>query len=89
MAETRVRPLLIVFDSPSLDFAARVERDEDVFVQTFLSQAAVEAIDEEVLDRLSRLDELQLHATLVGPLIEYPPGKFRTIVHQEGAMAGD
>ncbi len=76
-----MRPLLIVFDSPSLDFAARVvERDEDVFVQTFLSQAAVEAIDEEVLDRLSRLDELQLHATLVGPLIEYPPGKFRTIV---------
>ena len=34
MAETRVRPFLIVFDSPSLDFAARVvERDEDVFVK--------------------------------------------------------
>jgi hypothetical protein len=33
MAETRVRPFAIVFDSPALDFAARiVERDEDMLV---------------------------------------------------------
>ena len=69
-----MRRLLIVFDSSLFDLAARVvERDEDVFVQTFLSQAAVEALDEGILDRLARLDELQLHAALVGPLIGHPP----------------
>jgi hypothetical protein len=81
MAETRGRPFLIVFDFPSLDLAARVvERDEDVFVKAFLAQPAVEALDKGVLDRLTRLDELQFHAALVGPLIEHPPGKFRAVV---------
>src|SRR5216683_7166288 len=81
MAKTRVRPFAIVFDSPPLDFATRiVERDEDLLVQSLLAQPAVEALDEGVLDRFSRLDELQLNAALVGPLIEYAAGKFRPVV---------
>src|SRR5512137_2990385 len=81
MAETRVRPFPIVFDSPPFDFASRVvKRDEDMLVQALLAQPAVEALDEGVLDRLARLDELQLNAALVGPLIEYAAGKFRPVV---------
>ena len=90
MSKTRVRPFPIVFDSPLFDFAARiVERDEDVFVETLLPQPAVEALDEGVLNRLARLDELQLHAAFVGPLIEYAASKFRAIIRGEAVMAGD
>ena len=40
-----MRPFLIVFDSPPLDFAARVgELNENGPVRTLLSQAAVEAL---------------------------------------------
>ncbi len=78
MAETRVRPFPIVFDSPPFDFAAHVvERDEDLFVEALLAEPAVEALDEGVLDRSARLDELQLHPALVGPLIGHAASKFR------------
>src|ERR1051326_4770732 len=81
MTETRVRPFPVVFDSPSLDLAACVvERDEYVLVETLLPQPAIEALDEGVLDRFARLDELQLHSALVNPLIEHAAGKFRTVV---------
>jgi hypothetical protein len=46
------------------------ERNEDVFIQAFLAQARIEALDVGVLDRLARFDELQPYAMFVGPLVE-------------------
>lgn len=58
-----MRPFAIVFDAPLLDLVARAaERDENVFIEALLAQLTVEALDEGVLNRLARLDELQLHA---------------------------
>jgi hypothetical protein len=51
-------------------FAARVvERTEDALVKTFFAQPRVEPLDVNVLERLSRFDELPPYAMLVGPLV--------------------
>src|ERR1700719_3447074 len=43
--------------SPGLgDLACFAQADEHVFVKTFISQPAVEALDESILDRLAGLD---------------------------------
>ncbi len=48
------------------------ERNEDVFIQAFLAQARIEALDVGVLDRFARFDELQPYTMFVGPLVERP-----------------
>ena len=40
----------------------------------------IEALDVRVLNRLARFDELQLHAVLIGPLVEHPAAQFRTVI---------
>jgi len=44
----------------------KCERNEDVFIQAFLEQARIEALDVGVLDRLARFDELRPYAMFVG-----------------------
>ena len=57
----------IVCDPPLFDLAPRViERDEDVFVETFLAQPRVETLDVRVLDRLTPFDKLQMNAMIIG-----------------------
>ena len=71
----------IVFDAPFFDLAARVvERHEDVLIKIFLSQPRIETLDVRVLDRLSRFDELQPYAVLVGPLVERPAAQLGTVI---------
>lgn len=40
-----------------------------MLVQALVSEAPIEAFDEAVLSRLSRLDQLQLHPVIISPLI--------------------
>ena len=78
-----MRSFPIVLDAPVFDLAARiVERNEDVFIQAFLAQARIEALDVGVLDRLARFDELQPYPMLIGPLPESP-----AVVHAWCAVA--
>jgi hypothetical protein len=71
----------IVCDPPLFDLAPRViERDEDVFVETFLAQPRVETLDVRVLDRLTPFDKLQMYAMIMGPLVEGLAAKFRAII---------
>lgn len=41
---------------------------------------AVEALDEGILRRFARLDQLELHAVLVGPLVQCLAGKFWPLI---------
>jgi len=80
----------IVLDAPLFDLEPRiVERNEDVFIQAFLAQARIEALDVGVLDRLARFDELKSRATGVGPLVHRPTPELGTVVRQEAVMADD
>ena len=80
----------IVLDSPRFDLAPRiVERDENVFIQEFLAQPCIEALDVRVLNRLARFDELQPYTMLIGPMVERPAAQLGTVVHQEAVMADD
>ena len=46
-----MRPLAIVLNPPLLDLAARVvHRDEDLLIEALLAQAAVERLDEGILN---------------------------------------
>ena len=79
-----VRPHVIVILPPVLDRRARVfDACEPVQVQAVGSELAVEALDEGVLGRLARLDEVQLHAGSPGPEEHGLRGEFGTIVHTE------
>jgi len=49
-------------------------------VQAFIPKPAVEALDERILRRFARLDQLELHAVLVGPLVQCLAGEFRPLV---------
>ena len=83
---------LIVLDAPLFDLAARiVERNEDVFIQAFLAQVRIEALDVGVLDRLARFDKLQPYAMFVGPLVERSAAQLGTVVglnHQRSTTGG-
>jgi hypothetical protein len=81
IAERAVRPDLVVVLTPCFDLAARVvERNEEVLIEAFVAQPSVEALDESVLNRFARFDELDPHPALVGPLVERPPGELRAVV---------
>src|SRR3712207_4329967 len=81
--------MLVVVEPPSLDDAARLgQAREPALVETFLAEAAVEALDRGVLHRLAGIDEEQLHAILVGPAVELAATELRTIVdHQRVGIA--
>src|SRR5208283_4661389 len=63
---------VIVVVTPCLDGFARLgEREEDVLVEAFVAQAAIEALDEGVLQRLARLDVVPVEPP-GGPAQDYP-----------------
>ena len=61
--------LAVVF-SPGFDVLPCIAQGEEpVGVETFVAEAAVEALDEAVLDGLAWANEPELDALFVGPLI--------------------
>ena len=55
--QTRMRAAMIVIEPPCFNGLARFgKREKHVFVQTFVTQAAVERFDESVLHRFATLD---------------------------------
>lgn len=51
-----------------------------MFVQTFVPELAVEGLDVGVLGRPAGLDQLEVDAVAVGPLVKCPAGEFRPLV---------
>ncbi len=76
-----MRPNGIVVESEYFHRALGFRQaDEPTLVETFVPQSAVDALDEAVLHRPPRLDELQRDAVLVRPLIDVFAAKFRSVV---------
>lgn len=86
-------PDCVVVLAPALDRALRIgQAGEPVLVQAFVSEAAVEALDVSILDRLAGGDEEQLEPALVGPDIEGaddPGTRERGVDFNGRALAGE
>ncbi len=75
-------PVRVVADAPGLDRPPRVlQIQEPVLIQALLAQPSVEALDEGVLYRLARPDELELHTPQMRPLIQGPARKLRPVIY--------
>ena len=73
--------MLVVVSAPSgnQDTSLRQAR-KPMVVQALIPEPAVEALNERILCRFARLDQLELHAMLVGPLVQCLAGEFRPLV---------
>jgi len=69
-SQRAVRPALVIIDPPRIDDRSDViDIYEPVFVQAFVSELAVEALHETIIDRLAGADELQPDSVLIRPSI--------------------
>src|SRR5882724_5419290 len=62
-----------------------LETVEPVGVQTLIAESAVEALDEGVVDRLSRTAEMKIDSVGVSPLSEGIRNELRAVVDRDGA----
>lgn len=84
-----MRTVAVVIPSPGFDPLRRIRQvPEPARVQTLISELPIEALHEGVLDRLAGLDEVELDATLVSPLIERTTREFRAVIRQPSEQAG-
>jgi len=68
--QAAVRSDFIVFLSPRFnDLLGFLQGPEPMLVQAFISELFVEAFTKGVLNRLARINEMQLHAMPVRPFI--------------------
>ena len=76
-----MRPDRVVIIAPKRQLPAGVVQSiEDLLVQEFVAQAAIEALDESILLGLARVDVMPGHPVLVGPLQNGPTGKLGAVV---------
>ena len=57
-----------------------VKREEDFHVQTFIAKPPIKTLDEPILDRLSRSNEVELNPVTIGPGVHDTTGKFTAVV---------
>ena len=70
-AQRTVRSEAVVIVLERLDlFLRAVERKEPIHIQTLITKAAVERLDERIIRRFSGPREVQRHFILVGPLVQ-------------------
>ncbi len=86
IAKHAVRSMFVVVAPPGRDDGTSgVQRYEPMVVQALVPELAIEALDEGILRRAARRDELQVHAVAIRPLIERAAGELRPLV---GANSG-
>jgi len=80
-AQFRVRPDVIIIVPPGHEHEAGMrQRREQGLVNAFVTQAAVEALDEAVLHRLPRRDIMPFDLTLLRPAQDRRRGQFGPVV---------
>ena len=90
ITERAMGPHVVVILTPQLEFLPDIsQRKEYLYVQTFVSQPAIERFYIAVFNWSARPDEIQLYTVLISPCFHRATVKFCAIVHQEGVMAGD
>ena len=76
-----MRPERVVILAPGFDrFLGVVQTDEHMLVKALVAKLAIEALDVAVLDRLPRLNEVQLHAVCIGPGVERFTDELRPVI---------
>ena len=66
-----MRAALIIVEPPDFNEVLGLgERAELVHVQTLVSQSSVKRFNEGVLHRFARPNEVELHASAIGPIFE-------------------
>jgi len=64
------------------------QRAEQRLVQALTPEASAEALNESVLHRLARCDEMPLDAAFLAPAQDRYAGQFRSIVIEDGQWTG-
>jgi hypothetical protein len=73
--------LLIVVQPPSFKFSLRVcQIEEDFSIQTLVTQSTIEALNETVLHRPARSNEIHFCGGLVRPHFHRSAGEFSAII---------
>ena len=76
-----MRSFIVVMLSPFFDDLARLlQAGEPVLVQAIVAEGAIKALAEGILDRLARLDKVELHSGLLCSEEHGLAGQFRAIV---------
>ena len=79
-----MRPVVVVVIAEGFDqITGMVEVEELVFVEAFVAELAVEALDVGVLGGFSRGDEAMLDLALMGPAFQGQAGKLRPVVGEQ------
>ena len=77
--------VVVVVAAPAFDREAGVvQAGEPVLVEALVPELPVEALDKRILYGLAGLDEVELHAVLVGSLIQDAARELRSVVHDKG-----
>src|SRR5882762_3848917 len=81
-----MRSVVVVASTPVLGHAPNlIERSEDVAVQHFGAEGAVEAFDVGILGRLARLDVDQFNDVASSPLAKGGTDEFRAVVQAQAS----
>ena len=56
-----------------------------MYVQAFISQAAIERFNEGIFNRFARPDKVKLNASPIGPILQGARLKFRPMIDRDGA----
>src|SRR5271170_2341927 len=81
VSKCAVRASLVVSQAPSTnDLSSLRKRSKPVLVEALVAKLAVETLHIGVLRRFARLDQPQLDAALIGPLIERLAGELRALI---------
>ena len=81
-----MRPDVVVVIAPQGQLLAGIgETVEDLLIQAFIPQAAVEAFDQAVLLRLAGVDVMPGHAGIAGPFEDRGAGELGAIIADDAA----
>ena len=76
-----MRPDVVVVIAPERQLLAGIrEAVEDLLIQTFIAQAAVEAFDQPILLRFARVDVVPGHAGIARPFEDRRAGELGAII---------
>ena len=79
-----MRPDFVIFQPPSIDhFPSVTQRKKPVEVQTLISEATVEALNETILDRFPGSNEAELDVVQIAPLVEYLARELWTVITED------
>ena len=84
LVERRVRSMVVVVAPPEVQLPACIGQvEEHLYVQAFVAQSPVEALDVAVLDRPAWTDEVQVHTVPIGPVVQCFTGELGAVVHSD------